>query len=246
MYKIDLLRQIEANTRGGALSDCYFAPDLWRMIERNTRVPFVPTKNWRVNYTGQGYVEIPEWKGVAGDVVEFRCVGDHYDSSIAIDSSVDRIYVIVRPSGQVETSANVDLYINGQFHQDLTYYFKIGVIYDVKLVLKSAGGLTTIGARYTHSNGWDGSITNLKLTKADGSDNRFYESIIKSDTKPTTLTLVDSLSNVRADSEFINASTYPSHYAPITKNRLQWKNGSTDGKLINFPAGEEWTEILND
>ena len=44
MYKIDLLRQIEANTRGGALSDCYSKYDLWRMIERNTRTekPVLP------------------------------------------------------------------------------------------------------------------------------------------------------------------------------------------------------------
>ena len=253
MYKIDLLRQIEANTRGGALSDCYFAPDLWRMIERNTRVPFMPTKNWRVNYTKEGYVEVPEWEGVLGDVVEltFNTTfgGFLFDGVDSTGSSRGYLSIhVITKRWEIPSSATVTIdgvvtnsgdsaqgFLDGRPHKVI---YSLGETMNIYLV-----GI--IQSLSPHGS-WCGSITNIKLTKADGSDNRYYESIIKSDTKPTTLILVDALSSVRAETEFINASTYPSHYAPITKNRLQWENGSTDGKLINFPSGKEWTEILND
>lgn len=199
----------------------------------------VPLKKWTPNYTAQGYVEIPDWHGVAGDVVEFDFVPLASNNQVLLDGTV-------AGQGQITISPRIvfstyrDVTINGVATASGTFTPTLGEKYTFKGIASKSIG--RIGIGYNSEWAFNGSITNIKLTKADGSDNRHYASIIESDSQPNTLILKDELCNVRPDVEVISASTYPSHYAPITKNKLQWQNGSTDGKMINFPANQEWKE----
>ena len=231
MYKIDLLRQIEANTRGGALSDCYSKYDLWRMIERNTRVPFVPTKQWRVNYTGQGYVEIPEMDGLDNYTYSADIIFDRDGETLTGQhENGKRIYFGRSGVGTAQFGfGSIYKATPLKIDKGIQYNFKLSIAgtackflvddvivdsaissYSIDRLFAFRIGGVSLGSIYA----LDGSITNIRLTNQDGSDNRFYESIIKSATQPDTLELVDSISG---------------------------KNGT----LINFPQGQEWTDTYN-
>lgn len=202
------------------------------------------SKVWTPNYDNRSYIEIPPWKvgsvdeGLYRDFSisgEFICNNPYDQEGAILDlprSGETFAYVLLRKN---RNSNNLRFYYNGS---GIGTNIENGCRYTFKMSRESSGltqlflndqlvdernqnphrdndteGTFWFG-RYGNSY-LSGQLHNVKLTDNSNPENsRYYPSIIRSPTQPDTLTLKD-----------------------------EWGDGSTDGELIGFPAGNEWEEV---
>ena len=182
---------------------------------------------WTPNYSGAGYVQILEWRPEGAYSIEvdylIRAPNGGNAPVITVDHSnatLTDLYGIYQNSDGESVwvgAAYDERFINGVMVSGNNVYTTPyeGVI-QIRVRRNSAplAGYTTIGDNIPVR--IEGQISSLRLTDLDTpSNSRYYPSTISSETQPTTLTLVDELGD-----------------------------GTTDGTLTNFPAGQEWTEVI--
>ena len=193
---------------------------------------------WTPRYVSNGYVSIPLWKPDDQYSIEIDFyLNDSFSNSAFLFANRSAESVYFFPSLYVTGSVQSVNFFGGSQDSTLTAIkgsqniLKAvfdGSDYELTLngettsgtrSLQELKGLSTIGAALSSGSdryAWlfNGQIDSIKLIDSvDQNNSRYYPSIIRSHSKPETLTLKDV-----------------------------WGDGSTDGELIGFTEGDEWEE----
>ena len=196
------------------------------------------TRVWTPSYQRAGYVPINPWLPMGEYSIEAEFyLNESFSSSAFLfaNRSADGAYFF--PSLYVTGSVQSVYFFGGQ--QQRSIYAEKGSWNNVKSIFNGSDyqitlnsvttegtrsienfkGLSTIGAALSSGSNtfawlFDGHIKNFKLIdNTNPENNRFYPSLIRSNSNPDTLILKD-----------------------------EWGDGSTDGGLVNFTEGDEWEE----
>ena len=179
---------------------------------------------WTPNYSGAGFVQIPEWRPAGSYRVELDFYADSSRTNnpslilggshtlesiylnISLDSRVqlfvDSIAVISIPGVPSDTLLNCTI---TNIDNNLSLIVGDGSGSATNVPFMNDEGVTRIGNSTSSNNPFDGQIRNLRLTDIDNPQNsRFYPSIIRSENMPTDLVLVDELGQTTPDNRFLN------------------------------------------
>ena len=171
----------------------------------NTLDP-VNLRQWTPNYTGAGFVTIPEWSPAGDHQIDFNLINRANSGFLlTADNLISRIYIRLGNRLAIGNTLGNFPIASGVNKVSL---LAVGLDVSVSINNIEVGTVTHppnrvtapidfIGREYnapTSVQRLDGQIYNLRLTDLDTpSNSRFYPGLITSATRPTTTVLVDEL-----------------------------------------------------
>ncbi len=177
--------------------------------------------SWTLNYSRMGYVAIPEWRPAGRFRVEFtmRVVDPAHLAQHLFDNTAEpgnRTVIFLQ-------SAQRNIFYQGSSSPTritvTSFEYENSMVVSLDADATGVSGFTgfnLIGIRSNLIEAFDGQLHTIRLTDLENpSNSRFYPSIIRSDTMPSELVLVDELGD-----------------------------GATNGTLTNFPAAQPWVPVL--
>ena len=148
---------------------------------------------YRINFAGNGWMEIPAWYAQAGDTITMDVVRAAAATMTISDgaTSSTRSYVLILNGNW--SVANCLIKVDGVPVATGTAAPAVGTSFSLE-VYDIVHPITVIGGNFQGNYRFSGSITNLTFTSSVAGNSRDYSDILTSATLPTTDVVVDTLS----------------------------------------------------